>query len=195
MAGESDQTKWVGIRPVDPAENIPVTESAPLDSIKVEPKTAGTIFKTTEQTPLTDILVAPSAGSPEFLVSTVKRTPAIADLQALADLVRLKTVITNAGAGTYVCELYTVPADYIFELCFLRVASAQADPTIVEFILRSEGTDYTWYSAAYGGAWSVLKQTLKIIYDEDEIVRVTWQGCLAATDLYHWMFGNLIKKY
>lgn len=38
MAKEPDQTRWVGIRPTDPSENIPVKESTPLTSIQVEPK-------------------------------------------------------------------------------------------------------------------------------------------------------------
>jgi len=46
---ENDQSKWVGIRPVNPAENIPVTESAPLTSIKVSPLLAGTLFNTETQ--------------------------------------------------------------------------------------------------------------------------------------------------
>ncbi|KKK76551.1 hypothetical protein LCGC14_2862520 [marine sediment metagenome] len=65
MAGERDQTKWVGIRPTDPAVNIPVTESSPLTQIKVEPLVAGTEFKTL----------------------TKKRSPAVADLQAIEAIV------------------------------------------------------------------------------------------------------------
>lgn len=38
MAGESDQTKWVGVRPTDPAVVIPVTESAPLTNILTQKK-------------------------------------------------------------------------------------------------------------------------------------------------------------
>jgi hypothetical protein len=33
MPGEPDQTKWVGVRPTDPAVAIPVTESAPLTGL------------------------------------------------------------------------------------------------------------------------------------------------------------------
>lgn len=73
MAKEPDQTRWVGIRPTDPSENIPVTESDPL----------------------TDILVAPSAGDPEFLTLTKKRAPAISDLQAIKD--NIGNHVTAAG--------------------------------------------------------------------------------------------------
>lgn len=38
MPGESDQTKWVGIRPTDPAVAIPVTESTPLTNILTQKK-------------------------------------------------------------------------------------------------------------------------------------------------------------
>jgi len=65
MAGENDQCKWVGIRPTNPAENIPVTESTPLTSILVSPLAAGTEFKTL----------------------TKKRTPAISDIQAIEDVI------------------------------------------------------------------------------------------------------------
>lgn len=34
---EDDQTRWIGVRPTNPPENIPVTESAPLTSILIEP--------------------------------------------------------------------------------------------------------------------------------------------------------------
>ena len=63
MSPENDQTRWIGIRPTNPAENIPVTESAPLEQIKVEPLAVGTEFKTL----------------------TEKRSPAIADLQAIKE--------------------------------------------------------------------------------------------------------------
>lgn len=33
MAGESDQTKWVGVRPTDPAVAIPVTLTDPITSV------------------------------------------------------------------------------------------------------------------------------------------------------------------
>jgi len=49
MAKEPDQTRWVGIRPTDPAENIPVTESAPLTAIQVEPNQAATNFRLQSQ--------------------------------------------------------------------------------------------------------------------------------------------------
>ena len=47
MAKEPDQTRWVGIRPTDPSEAIPVTESAPLTSIEVEPTAGSADFPVT----------------------------------------------------------------------------------------------------------------------------------------------------
>ena len=44
---EDDQVKWVGIRPTNPPENIPVTESSPLTSIQVEPKPGAADLKVT----------------------------------------------------------------------------------------------------------------------------------------------------
>ncbi len=36
MPGEADQTKWVGVRPTDPAETIPVSLSDPLGDINTK---------------------------------------------------------------------------------------------------------------------------------------------------------------
>ena len=44
---EPNQAKWRGIRPTDPAENIPTTESAPLTTIQVEPKPGSADFPVT----------------------------------------------------------------------------------------------------------------------------------------------------
>jgi len=195
MAGEGDQTKWVGVRPTNPAENLGVTESSPLASIKVEPKTAGTVFKTAEQAPLTDILVAPSAGDPEFKTLTQKRSPAICDMQAPHSFVRINLTATNVGVGNYAWNIYTVPADYVFVTEFNQAMAYQADPTGIQFILRSGGVDYIWYNVAYGGAFVLKASTLKITYDEAEIVRHTWISCLAGTDVMCWLFGTLYKKY
>jgi hypothetical protein len=56
MAGEANQVKWVGVRPTNPEENIPikpgtgtanfpVTESAPLTEIKILSPTTQQVFQ------------------------------------------------------------------------------------------------------------------------------------------------------
>ncbi len=93
MAGERDQTKWVGIRPTDPAVNIPVTESSPLTQIKVEPLVAGTEFKTLTQ----------------------KRSPALADVSAFGGIVSQYQTGTVAG-GRFDLTFGAVPAGVIWKL-------------------------------------------------------------------------------
>lgn len=61
MAGEPDQTKWVGIRPTDPPEPIPVAVVFDPVSIQVEPK----------------------PGMDPLPVLTQKKAPAVSDLQAI----------------------------------------------------------------------------------------------------------------
>lgn len=58
---ENDQTRWIGIRPTNPPETIPVSIAAPPACAKVEPCAANTAFNTI----------------------TKKLTPAISDLQAI----------------------------------------------------------------------------------------------------------------
>ncbi|GAH95898.1 unnamed protein product, partial [marine sediment metagenome] len=73
--------------------------------------------------------------------ATVKAYPAIADLQAPSDFVRIAETELNVGAPNYNHDIYTVPAGSIFYLEYLQVYCAQADPTGVKFILRSGITD------------------------------------------------------
>jgi len=93
MAGENDQCKWVGIRPTNPAENIPVTESTPLTSILVSPLAAGTEFKTL----------------------TEKRSPAISDVQAISGIVSQYETDDVAG-GRFDITFGAVPAGEIWKI-------------------------------------------------------------------------------
>ena len=170
---ENDQSKWVGIRPTNPAENIPVTESAPLASIKVSPLVAGTLFNT----------------------ETQKRAPAAADLQAFHSFIRIQETKLNVGAPNYDHDVYTVPAGYIFVQQFLDAFCAQATPTMCDFSLRYIITDYVWLYNIYGGAWSHVTSITPIMYNGGEKVRVKWTTTLAGTDVFVLLFGYLIKKY
>lgn len=170
---EDDQSKWVGVRPTNPAENIPVTESAPL----------------------TDILVAPSAGAPEFLTRTEKRLPAIADLQAIESFVRVYDRDVNVGAPNYNQDAYTVPAGKIFYQNMIVAWCEQADPTVIEIQVRSGITNYLYYSAPYGAANERHLFVSPLILNEGEICRVRWTGTLATTDTVVLVFGHIIDKY
>lgn len=195
MAKEPDQTRWVGIRPTDPSENIPVTESSPLTSIEVEPTPGSANFPVTESAPLTQIKVEPLAGCAYQNVNTRKLTPAISDLQAISGFVRMTAQSLNVGAPTYDHDIYTVPADKIFIQQLILVYSGQADPTFVGFILRSGGIDYNWLNTNYGAAWSNIRSIFHIMYNEGETVRVHWSGTLAGTDVFANLLGYLIDKY
>uniref|UniRef100_A0A6M3LVN5 Uncharacterized protein n=1 Tax=viral metagenome TaxID=1070528 RepID=A0A6M3LVN5_9ZZZZ len=62
MAKEPDQTRWVGIRPTNPAENIPVVEQAPLTSIQVEPKPGSADFPVTLGAEVPHVIVDSGGG-------------------------------------------------------------------------------------------------------------------------------------
>lgn len=173
MSPENDQTRWIGVRPTNPAENIPVTES----------------------TPLTDILVGPSVGAGFHDVNTRKLTPAICDLQAPESFVRVSDVAANVGAPNYAHNVYTVPAGKVFKLEMLMAYCFQTTPTQIDFILVSGGVGYVFYNALYGLAWERHRWTTHILFDEDEIVRVYWTTTLAGTTVMGGVFGHLFDKY
>lgn len=195
MGVDHDETKWVGVRPTDPAIAIPVTESAPLTSILVSPLLPGTTFKTIEQTPITQIKVEPLAADTVFKTATEKRSPATADLQAIHSCIRINANILNVGAPSYSHDIYTVPPGYYFQLSFIQAMSAQSDPTYVQFSLVCGGGTYVYSHQPYGLGWSVNILFENVLYDDGDIVRIQWIGTLATTDIYGWIFGHLIKKY
>jgi len=173
MAKEPDQTRWVGIRPTDPSENIPVTESAPLASIKVSPLVAGTLFNT----------------------ETQKRTPAVCDLQAPESFVRISDLQFNVGPPNYDQDVYTVPAGKVFKIEMLSAYCAQATPTLINFVLVSGVSEYSFYYTGYGAAFEKHLWSIPIIFNENEKVRVKWTTTLAATDVSAAMFGHVFDKY
>jgi len=88
---ENDQCRWIGIRPTNPAENIPVDVQALPACNKVEP----------------------CAANNHFNVDTQKITPAIADIQAPSDIFYWYEEHTKVGDGEYIGYTAAVPADKI----------------------------------------------------------------------------------
>ena len=169
---EDDQVKWVGVRPVNPPESIPVDIASSTGCAKVAPCTAFT----------------------EFQTLTRKRTPAIGDLQAVTGFVRFTEKKNNVGAA-YDHILYTVPDGKMFRLEYIMGMAWQVDPTGIYFSLRVGATDYQWYYSAYGAAFEMHRQTLPIIYDQGEKVVINWVGTGATTDVTGGLFGHLVDRY
>lgn len=95
---EDNQAKWVGIRPVNPSENIPVDIKASTGAVKVEPKDAATYFK----------------------VLTKKLSPAIADLQAIEAIVSMWST-GGTTANDYVVSFDPPPAGKLWVITQLGV--------------------------------------------------------------------------
>ncbi|GAI07230.1 unnamed protein product, partial [marine sediment metagenome] len=176
-------------------DNFPVTESAPVTEIDVNPAPGCDNFPVTESAPLTDILVAPSAGDPEFLTLTKKRAPAIADLQAITGFVRKYEYKFNVGAPTFFHDIYEVPVGRIFRLEFISAHCLQDDPSSIRFNLRSGGADYWFYDEAYGLAYESHSIFDYVLYNEEDIVRITWDGTAATNDMVGMIFGTLYDRY
>lgn len=173
MAGENDQTRWVGIRPTNPPETIPVEIAGGGDCTKVEPCEDATEFKTL----------------------TEKRAPAIGDLQAISGFVRIRLVNQNVGAPNYIQSVYTVPAGKMFYLEWLDCESWQADPNTAWMGLKKGAQIYYWQLNAYGAASTHEVNERRFWYDEGEIVVVYWNATLAATDVISMLTGYLVDKY
>ena len=192
---ENDQSKWVGIRTVNPAENIPVTESTPLTSIEVEPTPGSANFPVTESAPLTSIKVSPLLAGTLFNTETQKRTPAISDLQAVHSFIRLwDHAVAVAGGGIW-RTVYTVPADYIFIMNSVGYAASTGSCTRVRLVLTKGVTDYQFNRQAYNLAQSYNQLFGVVHFDEAELFRMYWENTAAGDNLDAWVLGFLIKKY
>ena len=87
MAGENDQTRWIGIRPTNPPETIPVSMAAAPPCTKVEPCAANNPFNTI----------------------TKKLAPAISDLQAIEAIISYYYWGDAGGTGTILKPTIAVP--------------------------------------------------------------------------------------
>ena len=172
MSPENDQTRWIGIRPTNPAENIPVTESAPLTQIKVESLAVGTEFKTL----------------------TKKRTPAIADLQAIETPVQLYDM-TLAVAGYNFITLGEVPANKLWVVTSVACYCSNNNPSSVTARVYN-GTNLIIFFNQTGIVGNdVYTQVCNIILNPEDKLRFYWVGCVAFDPLYSMAFGYQIAKY
>jgi len=127
--------------------------------------------------------------------ATVKASPAIADFQAPESFVRVFKAQINVGAPNYNHDIYTVPAGKIYVMEIVQGVALSADPTYIEFVLFDGVTNYAYYLAPYVVIYEKHTWATPIKYDEGEIVRITWSGTLAGTDVKGLTFGYLIDKY
>ena len=85
---EPDQTRWIGIRPTNPPETIPVSMAAAPPCAKVEPCAANNAFNTI----------------------TKKLTPAVSDLQAIEKYISYYFYGASGAAGQITKNSPAVPA-------------------------------------------------------------------------------------
>ena len=124
---EKNQSKWVGIRGCLGMAAIPTTESAPL----------------------TDILVAPSAGDPEFNTRTRKRAPSIGDLMAPEDIQVIYDEHLCVGAGDKYRDMYTIPAGKIGVHTLMIAQSSSVAVTYIFPYLKRGGVYNYLFRWAY----------------------------------------------
>ena len=194
MAGENDQTRWIGIRPTNPAENIPVTESAPLSSIEVEPKAGCGNFPVTESTPLTSIKVSPLAVGTEFKTSTVKRSPAIADAGSIEAMVAENKQLV-AGAGNIFLDVATVPAGKIWKILAMNAFCSTGNPTSIRFYIQPDVIRFYFSQQAYGVAWDHTPWDGEQWANAGDKIGCLWLGCVVNDVLSNTLIGYQVDKY
>jgi hypothetical protein len=184
MAGEGDETKWVGIRPTNPAETIPVTESTPVTSMDV-----------TEQVPLTDIKVSPLVAGTQFKTLTQKLAPAIFDRSAISGLVCISETVPDVGGSPFEQVCYQVPAGKVFCLEFLQAFCNTASPTVVYFKRVWGANNIIYQVSPYGVAWAYVNWFGAMLFDSNDIVMLDWRGIGVLDDVTFHVMGYLMDKY
>lgn len=183
---ETNQSRWMGIRGVVPAENIPVDiKSATVwlpvridpiaNSVTVAPEAAGTIFKT----------------------ATEKRAPAIADMQAVESMMQ-DYVGEAKGATPHIVDLYTVPAGKILMLTMLYATYSAATVTTIDVSARIDLPPVTGFPLAYWAHtanWETHTWFGSLPVNEGTVIRFTWTGGAAGGNVIGAMMGYIINKY
>jgi len=173
MALEPDECKWVGIRPTDPSENIPVTESAPL----------------------TDILVAPSAGNPQFQTLTKKRSPAIADISAIELFRQMYFTYTAVADADYTKVSPAVPAGKIYVITYIMSFSDDAGKAMSHYI-ETGGAGNAWINRILAPAVEEpLVSSGNIVLDEGQRLGMKVFNLLTGKKFNCGYTGYQISKY
>jgi len=179
MAGEGDETKWVGIRPTNPAEIIPVGEVSPVTSMDV-----------TEQVPLTQIKVEPLAAGTEFKTLTEKRSPAIADLGAIKGQWIEGQSWSQSGAADVTKSSSVVPAGEIW-ICKLIATSQLSGTTSHIYHILDQGADDFYLNGVLAPtARNFLFTKSDIILVEDDYIKVVF-GSLSNGAYTTWTVAGI----
>jgi len=216
MAGENDQTRWIGIRPTNPAENIPVTESAPLTNIQVEPKPGSANFPVTESAPLTNIQVEPKPGSANFPVTesapleqikveplavgtefktlTEKRAPAICDIQAPDNTLRVFESFRVTVGGTNTRLLYQCPVGKCAVIQYGYGYCAQANPTQIYWMVRVGLQNYNLWIEGHA-AWGQHAIKPEVFLKAGDYFGSIWTTCIIGNVIQGTILGYEISQY
>jgi len=184
MSGENDQARWVGVRPTNPAENIPVTESSPITALDV-----------TEQVPLTQIKVEPLAAGTEFKTLTEKRSPAIADLQAIKSQLLYGWAWTQGGASDVTKETGVVPSGEIWVVSLI-CSSNVTGTTSHQYHVIDDGSD-DWYlnGVLAPSARDFLFTQPGIVLHEGDSIKIVYGSLSAGAYAVGTVMGHKIGLY
>lgn len=127
-------------------------------------------------------------------VGTRKVDPAIGDLQAPESFMR-NLVSTVAGGGPNDLDIYTVAPGKMFVCEVVNGVSNLASPARCQMMMRKGVTDYMFYNEAVAFNWEMQIYNRAMLFDEGEILRVSFTACAGGELLYAWAFGHIIDKY
>jgi len=195
MAKEPDQTRWRGIRPTEPPENIPVTESAPLTAIQVEPKPGSADFPIDIKVVSQIVPVAQGPGTPDFKTATEKRAPAIADMQAIKEVILTTDTFTVTVPGINNRLVYEVPAGHIGMMVAMSAMSSHANPTSVFAIISRGASNYYLGVKPYGAGWTIEVFQVSCPAAAGDKFELRWMNCTANDILYSSFVGYIIPLY
>jgi len=125
---------------------------------------------------------------------TRKSTPAITDLQAAEEIIRVDGSIVVAGGNEYY-NVYTVPAGKIYQLqnicgCYTSVAGLN-----IFFYVKVGAVYHYFYVRAYGAAWEWHCQTGIFSVMAGDIVGVRITPVANGQSIYGRTFGYLTDIY
>ena len=127
--------------------------------------------------------------------ATVKAYPAIADLQAIREVILRQDFHIVVAAGNYLQPLYAVPANYVCVAVAFSGSCSTANPTFIKPGIRRVGIDHYLGVAPYGGVWDVAAVQVTCPGEFGDVYEILWNGVQIGDQLYGWFVGYLVAKY
>lgn len=124
-----------------------------------------------------------------------KVDPAIADLDAIEDVIGEQKYTTNASAGTNTLSHTAVPSGKIQIITNILAVATVGTPSRVEVVAVIDAVSVMLRYKLTPGQGEETLWTGEVFLDATDYIKVIFYGMTAGDDIFSWVVGYQIDKY